>query len=61
MRDYWIYTLDDEKGTVQPGETPEEALQTALDFGWDPGRCEIWAIELGALHSMGPLVDGEIA
>ena len=53
MPDYWIYNAHDEAGTVQPGDTPQEALQNALGHGWDPQGAEIWAVELGEQTCLG--------
>lgn len=54
LKDWWLYAEEyDEAGTVQEGETPEEALENAIKDSWDPGCAQVWAYELGELHCLG--------
>lgn len=51
---YWIYAEGvDEAGTVVEGETLEAAYTEAKARGFDPHGAEVWAYELGLLHSLG--------
>jgi hypothetical protein len=54
MKTWWVYAEDgDEAGQVAMGNTAEEALMNAIESGFEPGECEVWAYELGKLHYLG--------
>jgi len=52
-RNFWIYTEDDEAGTVQEGVTAHEAVIAAIKLGWEPGDADITAVVLGQSFSVG--------
>ncbi len=60
MPDYWIYSETDEAGTVQPGDTPHEALKAALECGFDPDGAEVYAVELGKMTCFGVLEEDDL-
>lgn len=54
MKSWWIYAEGyDEAGIIVDGNTPEEALATAIKEAWDTGCAQVWAYELGELHCLG--------
>jgi len=58
MKDYWLYTPEeDEAGVVAPGDTPEEALKSAQKLGWYPD--EGAEVQWYVLGEGGTLIAGE--
>lgn len=53
MPNYWLYTDDDERGTIQSGDTPQKALETAMEGGWYPEPGEtVYIYPLGKLTTL---------
>jgi len=52
-KNFWVYTEDDEAGTVQEGETEHEAVVAAIKLGWEPDGFDVTVVELGKSVGLG--------